>query len=149
MVEKSPHSRFLDWLFVSNMKAPLDEDLKNGAVSRISILNMFGSMGKLTITLNDLLNNYELSKIDFEQFALFVKNIVLRNNIKRKDFSYFTYHDKNEVNQKIINKLKYIKSYEIPILLNAIQNRPDYDQIAELLELNKKQKIKKTRSKKK
>jgi hypothetical protein len=73
----------------------------------------------------------------------------LRNNIKRKDFSYFTYHDKNEVNQKIINKLKYIKSYEIPILLNAILNRPDYDQIAELLELNKKQKIKKTRGKKK
>lgn len=147
----SPYKLFKEWLLNPYPKAELsDEVLKS--INPKSILHMFGSMGGITIYLDEYFNNFGLMYCNPLEFYNFLKQLVQKYKIGRYDFSFFASMKMDKTIQELHRKFPMLKQYEIYDLLDRCKDDEENEAFLESLGLNKKPKIikeKKNKPKKK
>jgi len=149
MTQKSPYSEFKDWLLNSYPYAKLSEEVIK-AINPKTVLHMFGSLGDITVFLDDYFNNFDLMYCDPLEFYNFLKQLVQKYNVNKYDFSFFYSMKKDDLILKLQKKLPHMKKYEIYDLLEYCKEDSNNDSFLENLGLNKTKvkKVKKTKNKK-
>lgn len=133
---------FKDWLYNSLPDADLpQETIKN--INPKFILCMFGSLGHITVYLNELCNNYETIWYRHPiEFYKFIKKIVLSKNIKPNEFSFYK-HEKEDKDLNLLNtKMPYLKKYEITNLLKLMDGTEELNDLYETFGMVKYKKTK-------
>lgn len=144
----SPYKIFKEWMLNSYPKAELsDEVLK--AINPKSILHMFGSMGDITIFLDEYFNNFSLMACNPLEFYNFLRQIVQKHKIGKYNFSFFVSMKMDKTIREIQRKLPMLKQYEIYDLLERCKEDEGNDAFLENLGLRKKSKMKKVKKTKK
>jgi len=116
----------------------------------MSILKILSNHGIITIKLNSVFNNFELSTLDTKEFATYIKQIISHNNISRRSVLFSKIAEKDELSKKCISKLVHIKDHEVCIFSNYIENHQDKEYILNYLgmgDINKPTKKRRTRKK--
>jgi len=150
MSKISPYTEFKNWLLNSYPNAKLPEDVIKAINPKI-VLHMFGSLGGITIFLDEHFNNFDLMSCNPLEFYNFLRDIVQKHRIKKYDFSFFYNLKKDALIIKLQKKLPHLKKYEIYNLLEYCKEDDENDSFLENLELNKSKvkKVKKSKSIKK
>lgn len=141
----SPYRLFKDWLLNTYPDAELSEDVLK-AINPKSVLHMFGSLGEITIYLDEYFNNFEMMCCDSLEFYKFLRDIVQKHNIGKYDFSFFASAKRDKVIQEIHRKLPLLKRYEIYDLIERCKE-DENNPFLENLGLLKQSKIKKIKTK--
>jgi len=110
---------------------------------------MFGSMGEITIYLDEYFNNFEMMSCNPLEVYNFLRQIVQKHRIGKYDFSFFASMKRDKTIREIHKKLPYLKQYEIYDLLERCKEDDGNEPFLENLGLLKKAKIKKTKKPKK
>ena len=131
---------------------PIDSELPENIIKQIqpySVLGMFGNHGEITITLNEMFNNFKLPTIDRYKFFKFIRDVVRKNRIGKWDVTFIKHHKDVAHLKPIRNKFPFLKTYEISQMLGIIEDTDEYDNLMEALGLkeHKKEKIPKTAKK--
>ena len=144
MTEKkiSPYRVFKDWLLNSYPNAKLSEETLK-AINPKSVLHMFGSLGGITIYLDEYFNNFELMKCNPIEFYDFLKQLVQKHHIGKYDFSFFISMKRDKGIKEIQRKLPLLKKYEIYDLIERCKEDEENKSFLENLGLLKKSKMKK------
>jgi len=120
------YREFSRWLFDGSLISPIpneQEILKyNSPINHLYVLQCLLPHPKLTQYLNTYFNSYNLYQIPKKEFFFFVKHLVIRLNINRTFFNFKKQreYDNNELYNKLIKKLPELKSYDISLLSEII-----------------------------
>lgn len=145
--KESPYKIFKEWLLNPYPKAELPEEILK-AINPKSVLHMFGSLGSITIFLDEYFNNFEMMCCNPIEFYLFLKELVQKHGIKKYDFSFFSSMKRDKTIRDIHRKLPFLKRYEIYDLIERCKE-DENNPFLENLGLLKQSKIKKIKNKKK
>ena len=143
--EKSPYTLFKEWLCDPN-EIELDEKVLK-AVNPLTVIRMFGKLGKLTTYLDNNFNTFYTMKLDHIEFYKELKNLVLANNIGKYQFTFFRFHKMDKEIRDIRKIFPYLKEYEIGMYLNYLKNAPDCEEYLESFGLNSIPKVVKVKKK--
>lgn len=144
-MSQSPYSIFKDWLLGTIDELP---DHVKKAINPKSVLQMFGSMGDLTIFLNEYFNNYNIMSLDQMELYGFLKEMVKKHKVNKYGFSFF-YSTKQEKDIKELRRLlPHLKFFEISELIEKCKENEEDDFLSSL-GLKCEPKIKKLPKKKK
>jgi len=132
----SPYRELKEWMLNSYPNAKLSEEVLR-AINPKTVLHMFGSLGGITIFLDDYFNNFDLMYCNPLEFYNFLRSIVQKHRIKKYDFSFFYSLKKDELITKLQRKLPYMKKYEIYDLLEYCKDDTENNSFLENLGLNK------------
>jgi hypothetical protein len=146
-LKKSPYNLLKEW-FYSPDSIKLDENIIK-ALNPISVIQMFGSLNKITIFIDKYFNNYEIVKLDHYEFYKELKNIVNEKKIGRYDYSFYKHIKQDKLLKELHKKFPYLKKYEIDTLFKSIKNEDMLEQLEYTLGISKKKKDKKKKLTKK
>jgi len=108
---------------------------------------MFSNLGKITIFFNEMFNNHLTSNLKPRELYTFLKEIVIRHNLKKSDLAYISLHKKDITIQNVREKLPYLKSYEIRHILSKMEQISEYAELIRSLDLEKSKIVKINKSK--
>ena len=145
MQEKSPYTIFKEWL-CDPRETELDEKTIK-ALNPLTVIRMFGKLGKLTTYLDNNFNNFYTMKLDHMEFYKELKQLVLANNVGKYQFTFFRFHKMDKEIRKIRKIFPYLKEYEIDMYLNYLKYTPDCEQYLESLGLTTLPKVVKVKKK--
>lgn len=146
---------FMNWLFDGNINSQIPkEDLKNNIPDILSykspitctyVINLFIKCLKINNYLDEYFNNINLRYLDKKELFYFIKELVIKNNIKRYQLHYTIYKPKNKLYDLLREKIPYLKNDEILLLCDKIDKLENKDDIYNSLGIiePKKEKIKK------
>lgn len=152
---------FVNWLFDGNINSPIPKpDLEynipdilrcDSLITHVYLISIFIKCGKLNKYLNEYLNNYNLYYIDKSELFLFIKECVVKNNIKRYQLHYSVYNRKNKLFYVLREVLPYLKNDDILLICEQIEKSDEKEQIYDSFKINKfkKEKLKKNKKIKK
>lgn len=99
-------------------------------------LCMLGRMGKTTIYLNEFFNDYKLYKLDKSEFLYFLRDIVQKLNLTRRDLTYLKYHKEDRSLDDIHKKFPTLKRYELIQMISYSKKDKSYDEMMYSLNLS-------------
>lgn len=137
----SPYVVFNNWLFDNNKTSVLDESCIN-SLSCFSIMQLFSGLGNFTIFLNEYFNDLYIHQVPKEEFFKFLKEIVMKKKITKKDLCFIKYFKDDANITKVWLKLPYLKRHEIPLFLEELEDE-ERESLEEMLGISvpKKKKL--------
>ena len=124
----------------------LDITKYNSPITHTFVISLFLRNGNINKFLNKYLNNKGLRYINKEELFHFIKKIVQDCHIKKYDLMYYERPEKNQLFDKLREKLSMLKNDDITLLVDQISSSSNSNSIYESLGL---QSPTKTKSKKK
>ncbi|MCK5018182.1 MAG: hypothetical protein KAS32_14090 [Candidatus Peribacteraceae bacterium] len=144
----SPYRLLTDWFLNSHPQAKL-EDWVIKAVNPRTALCMFGNIPKLTMFLNQTFNNFDIMYLDRLEFYKFLKSMVQRFKMQRRDFSFYFTERGNKSLKELHPIFPGLKLYEISMFLELAQDDSEYESLLDSIGMQKYKKAKKTKAEKK
>ncbi len=151
----SPYQLFWNWAFDSKKDSPIPDPevlLKyNSPINCTFLLRSLVNNGRITLFLNEYVNNMGVRYIDQEELLLFFKDCIQRFKVKRTEIHFTPRRPRVILEEKLKEKFPLYKWYDIELLSMLIQSSDEQDAIYSALgiEKAKKQKLKKRSKKKK
>lgn len=142
-----PYKTFNSWLFDGNLKSNIPNPevlLKyNSPINQQYLLNLFILNRKLCIYLNEYFNNNGVWYLEKEDLFKFIKKCVHDFKIQRNSFPFFSRRNiKHKLFDSLRKKCPELKSYDISLLCNIIDNHEDKDMIYRSFGFEKIEKLK-------
>ena len=122
------YREFTRWLFDGSENSVIPDEQEmlkyNSPITIQYILQCLLPNSKMTIYLNKYFNNFDLYSLDKKQFMKFLKHLVLKMNLTRSDFNYKPKReaDKSDLYKKLLEKFPVLKSYDVILLCDNINN---------------------------
>jgi len=145
-----PYNTFNKWLFDSNLKTPIPEELlkTTSPINHLYIISIFQTYMALDYYLNGLLNNENLWSLPKDELMLFCKRMVKRFNVTKQRLFFRSWKNNKKIFDALAKSYPYLKPYEIDLLIKYIDKSENRDSIYSAFGLTKEKK-KKTKNRQK
>jgi len=153
-----PFRTFTSWVFdgkkdsniptlkISNNKVVIPDITKyNSPISHTFVVSLFLRNGNVNKYLNKYLNNVGLRYISKQELFHFIKKIIQECHVRKYDLMYYERPEKNQLFDKLRDKLSLLKDDDISLLVEQITSSSTSASIYESLGLQvpKRKKIRK------
>jgi hypothetical protein len=151
----SPYQLFWNWAFDSKKDSPIPEPdvlLKyNSPINCTFLLRSLVNNGKVTLYLNEFVNNIGVRYINQRELLLFFKKCMQDFKVKRTEIHYTHRKPRVILAEKLRAKFPLLKLNDIDLLSILIHSSDEQDAIYSALGIDKikKEKLKKRKNKKK
>jgi hypothetical protein len=146
----SPFAIYYKWLW-GNKDEEIPQELLSSSspVSNKYIIGSFLMAGKMNYYLNKYFNNFGLWKLDRRELLLFIKKMVKDMKVQKSSIVYVSVKKESDMIETLNVKFPQLKSYEIEILEEKIKESEDKEAVYAALGLEKTERPKKEKTKKK
>jgi len=139
-----PFKTFNNWIFDgrkdSDIPTPsgdkaIDITKYNSPITHTFVISLFLRNGNINKYLNKYLNNVGIRYISKQELFHFIKKVVQECNVKKYDLMYYERPEKNQLFDKLRDKLSVLKDDDISLLVEQITSSPSSTAIYESLGL--------------
>lgn len=139
-----PFKTFTNWIFDGRKDSdiPTPSGNKtigitkyNSPITHTFVISLFLRNGNINKYLNKYLNNVGLRYINKQELFHFIKKVVQDCYVKKYDLMYYERPEKNQLFDKLRDKLSVLKDDDISLLVEQITSSPSSTSIYESLGL--------------
>lgn len=139
-----PFKTFNAWLFDGNQSSPIPKDILkyNSPITHTYVVSLFLKNGVLNHYLDKYFNDLNLRYLTKEELFRFIKKCVIDFKIKKYDLMFYKRQKRNQLYEKLREKLPHLKNDDIYLLCDIIDKSSQKAIIYDSLGLEKPKKIK-------
>lgn len=132
------------WLFDGSKTTQIPDEISNDKSISQNYLIYFFQQSPFIVVISKLFNNYNLYSLDKVEIFKFIKQSIMLSGYKPKYIPKI-YNNTTKLEKILFKKFPYLKKYELPLLVDIIDNSEIKDDIYHMFGLHDIKKKKSTK----